>query len=694
MLVQIGFYSYLVAAFGYLGLFLLLFFAPGNKKNSRHIRLAILASGIWALVIALSYQMGLSYFTVASAEITRNGAWLWCLITIMQPLRRSSKAALFRIVSHPGLLIGCFVLLSAPIMLPLLSPADAISQVDLPLIAWLIFALLGLMLVEQFYRNTHPDQRWAIKFFCLGLGALYVYDFFMYADGLLFKQLDSQLWSARGMINTLTLPLLAIAISRNPNWSVEMHLSRHVVFHTATLSSAGLYLIIMSLAGYGIRYYGGSWGTVLQITFLVGAGILLFILLFSAKIQASTRVFLSKHFFGYKYDYRDEWQKFTDQLSDTTLDIPERICSAICLLVQSKGGVIWGTNEQNKFQLIQAWNMPAPALTEAQLSAIGHYLSGSEWVIDIDEYRQSPDIYEALTLPDKVVDNTSAWLIVPLLFHTALIGFVLIRHSDIQPNINWEDRDLLKICGKQSAVLLAQYHANQALIQARQFEAFNRLSAYIVHDLKNILAQQSLIVANAEKHKHNPAFVEDVILTVRNSVNRMTRLMEQMRNGMRGSAPKPVELGSLLGRIAQHANQRHPRVTFFNHSSPCRIVADNEQLGNVFAHLIQNAQEATTETGWVKVSLYAFPSNQQARIDIEDCGCGMDEDFIRHRLFKPFDSTKGLAGMGIGVFESRELVRSLGGDIHVTSTPGKGSLFCVYLPLLDLAPSPSDQIQQ
>jgi len=306
------------------------------------------------------------------------------------------------------------------------------------------------------------------------------------------------------------------------------------------------------------------------------------------------------------------------------------------------------------------------------------FLDQSGWIVDLDEYRESPSLYEELELPAWVMSIPDAWLVVPLRFNDSLLGFILIRHSSAQKSINWEDRDLLKMAGQQAAAHLAQHQADLALMQARQFEAFNRLSAYIVHDLKNILAQQSLIVSNAEKHKHNPAFVDDVITTIDNSVQRMTRLMEQMRSGMRGSNPQLLNLQTLLQQVIERRSGQRPVPHLEVKDGGLGVEADKEQLGTVFGHIIQNAQEATADDGRIEIRL--FRRDTQAIIEIEDSGIGMDADFISERLFKPFDSTKGLTGMGIGVFESREYIRSLGGEIQVESTPGEGSLFRILLP--------------
>ena len=230
----------------------------------------------------------------------------------------------------------------------------------------------------------------------------------------------------------------------------------------------------------------------------------------------------------------------------------------------------------------------------------------------------------------------------------------------------------------------AQYQANLSLVQARQFEAFNRLSAFVVHDLKNILAQQSLIVSNAEKHKNNPEFIDDVIGTVRNSVGRMTRLMEQMRSGMRGVRPKPMNLNKVLAEVVERSHSLSPVPECELSEEPITVEADKEQLSTVFAHIIQNAQEATDNNGQISVVCSSHRNGDacQALVKISDTGSGMEEQFIKQRLFRPFDSTKGLTGMGVGAFESRELIRSLGGEISVSSEPGVGSVFSIVLPCI------------
>lgn len=559
---NIGGVSYLFAFATYLVLATLLVFSWRGRAQGVWIVLASIASMVWAgLVSAAELGVPLSFEVLQLSELARSASWcLFLLGALDEKTEKSTK--------HSLLFKGALGLTIALLCVCTLFAIPAFSEfLQLPgvllrdsvLFVWVALAIAGMTLIEQISRNSSASQRWAAKFLCLGIGCIFAYDFFMYSDALLFKRISLSLWEARGIVNGMAAPLIAIAIARNPKYELDIHVSRHVVFHTATILGAGTYLLLMAVVGYFIRFYGGTWGSLLQIVFFFGAGLLLLTLLFSDKIRAKVRVFLSKHFFSYKHDYRDEWLKFTQNLAASVDSAPERIIQSMIKLTESNGGMLWEKTESGQYALTTRWHMPEVAAMDASsLSSLALFMAKTQWVIDFDEYERDPDLYEGLSIPEWLLSIPNAWFIVPLMFKGECLGFILVKRSELQKTINWEDRDLLKTAGQQAASHLAQHQADQALMQSRQFEAFNRLSAYIVHDLKNILAQQSLIVANAEKHKHNPEFVDDVIATVKNSVARMTGRMAQMRSGERGAKAKPVNLGELLVKVVDTTTGREP----------------------------------------------------------------------------------------------------------------------------------------
>ncbi|MBN7797465.1 XrtA/PEP-CTERM system histidine kinase PrsK [Parahaliea mediterranea] len=678
---NVGLYSYLAACVTFGALALLLMFAGRQRPYAALLIVANALTALWAGVIAFGTLADYPPVTLMQlAELARNAAWLFLLLrlTAAQFAEVSSLLAgrrwLYLFIAGA---VAALLLLTLPSRLEDVVPPLGRAASAIGLGTWLAIAVAGLLLIEQLFRNASESERWSMKYLCLGLTCLFGYDFFLYAEGLLFQQLDPNLWQARGLVSTVAAPLLAVAIARNSDWQSTLHVSRHVVFHSVTLVAAGLYLMAMSVVGYFIRLMDGTWGGVLQTSFMVAAGAMLLVLLFSGKLRAHARVLLNKHFFSYKYDYREEWLNFTRALADIGDDVPEGIVRTMVPLVGSQAGLLFAI-EGGRYNLLANYQMPAPE-GDFDMGELPAWLEQSEWVVDLDEWDASPDMYNHLELPAWLQRVSQPWLIVPLIFGTRLAGILVIRRSDLQQGINWEERDLLKTAGRQAASHLAQFLAQKALVEARQFDAFNRLSAYVIHDLKNILAQQSLMVANAEKHKDNPAFVDDMIETVRNSVTRMTRLMDQMRSGMRDSQLELLDLADVLRTVVEGRAGQRPAPSLEVVDANLRLQADRERLATVFNHLVQNAQEACDKRGEVQVA--ASRDHGFAVVTIRDTGRGMDADFIANRLFTPFDSTKGLTGMGIGAFESRDYIRGIGGDIRVESEPGVGSTFRVYLPI-------------
>jgi len=482
----------------------------------------------------------------------------------------------------------------------------------------------------------------------------------------------------------MAVPVLGVAIARDPRLSLDIFVSRRMVFHTTALLGTGLYLLAMGVGGYYIRSYGGEWGTVVQVIFLFGAGLVLMVLFFSGRIRASLRVLINKHFFHYKYDYRDEWLRFIQTLSSGQPDdrMRERAIHSLAEIINSPGGVLW-MRRMNRFVPVANWQMKvSDADTVDNDHPLIAFLTEREWLIDIDEFERDPDLYGSLELPEWLRNMPQAWLVVPLLVHDHMLGFIVLARSPVQSHFNWEDSDLVKTAARQVAVHLAQLEASQALAEAKQFEACNRLTSYVMHDLKNLIAQLSLVVSNAAKHKNNPRFMEDAIVTVDNSVQKMNRLLEHLRSDtMQTTETGTVELCEMLDDVVQTMSNNTPVPTLDCQASGIHVHADRDRCGAIIGHLIRNAQDATPEDGRVIVRL--FRRADRAIIEVQDTGTGMDESFIRERLFRPFDSTKGKAGMGIGVYEARDYVHRVGGDLEVISRVGEGTTFRVRLPISD-----------
>lgn len=681
--------GYGLAALAYLGLSGLIVASWRRRPQGRQLVLATGLSAAWGAFSALTALGALPPQLGLAAEVARNGAWLALLLYILQ-LRLPSDAVLpapirlIRILS--GILVGVLLLAS---IYPFIAPTQPVLARWAGNLGLVLLTVMGLVLTEQVYRSTRPEDRWAIKFLCLGLGGLFVYDFYLYANAALFNAMDAQVWAARGYVAALVTPLIAVSAARNPEWAAPVGLSRSMAFHTASLLAAGIYLLLMASAGYYLRLFGGEWGNVVQTIFIFAAAMLLVLLMFSGTLRARLRVFLSKHFFSYRYDYREEWLNFTRTLTEGRPgeQLCERAVEALAGLLESPGGALWMREGDAGYQRASHWNWADLQGTEPADAPFIQWLASKQWVVDLDEMKVRRDLYGDLSTPAWLEHADNAWLVVPLMLHEELLGFVVLKHSLGNVTFNWEVSDLLKVAARQAAAHLAQMHASNQLIVARQFESFNRTTTFVIHDLKNLIAQLSLLLANAEKHKHKPEFQADMLDTVANAVTRMNKVLAQLRRGSDAAQAQSVVLADILDEAVASKQAFKLRPTLELPPASLRVRAERDRLTRAIGHLLQNALEATPPTG--QVTLRAFEEAGRAIIEIVDTGCGMDDEFIRTRLFQPFDSTKG-AGMGIGAYECRETLRALGGNIEVDSTPGLGTHFRLSLPLDNHSPAGGD----
>ena len=675
MAVTIGTVSYGAAAVAFLFLSVLLVTSWRGRLPGLLLALASLGTAAWAAALAyLAARPNTIALLGEVLEVLRNAAWFAFLVVL---LGYSGKSVRPLRLAALGIAVFCGAMLVAALYSGSVSAA---RPEMLSMLGHVVLAVIGMVLVEQLFRNVHPQQRWGIKFLCLGLGGMFAYDLYLYSDTLLFRQVNEDIWAARGVVNALVVPLLAVATARNPKWSLDVSVSRRMVFHSTAMLGAAIYLLVMAAAGYYIRYFGGSWGAVLQATFLFGAVLLLLVILFSGTLRSRLKVFLSKNFFSYHYDYREEWLRFTRTLSEGEpgIQVRERSIQAIAELVDSPGGALWLAPDSGAFERVAHWNMPAARGFERPESPLCQFLQRRQWVIDLAEHKSRPDSYDGLQIPDWLHSIPDAWLVVPLMLHEHLLGFVVLARSRGRINLNWEVNDILKTAGRQAASYLAQLEAAKALLVARQFESFNRMSAFVVHDLKNLVAQLSLMLSNADKHKHNPAFQEDMIATVAHSIEKMKRLLVQLRGAYTLEPPVPVALDVLVRQAVTARSGFKPAPRLEVGDGAVSVVGHPARLERVIGHLIQNAIEATPPEGSVVVRLSR--QDGSAIIAIADTGRGMSEQFVRNRLFRPFESTKA-TGMGIGTYEARQYVRELGGRIEVESREAQGTVFRVTLPL-------------
>ncbi|WP_210544235.1 XrtA/PEP-CTERM system histidine kinase PrsK [Rhodoferax sp. PAMC 29310] len=617
----------------------------------------------------------------ALADIFRYGAWFAFLLALYRPSAVQKSSRRFGQLASVAIVLVSFSFFS--VLMLWLGSNQWGDPSRFMLFSSMAQSVYGMVLLEQIFRNVEEDSRWNLKPLFLGLAGGFLFDLYIFSQAVLFNSLDQDALSIRGGVHALVAPLLVLSSTRRSDWIQKIRLSPKAAFHSATLLIAGLYLLFISGIGYYIRYFGGDWGRALQLGLVFLALVVLMVLALSGALRAKLRVMVGKHFFRYRYDYREEWLRFTNALSvgDSPQAMGQQVVRGLADMLESPGGGLW-MQGQNGGQLTQVahWNFPATNEQVAISSSLCQFLVSSGWVVNLGEFRSFPRRYEGLALPEWLRNAASAWLVVPLFVGDDLIGFAILATPRTHIDVNWEINDLLKTAGRQAASFLAQMQTTEALLEVRKFDSFNRMSAFVVHDLKNIVTQLSLMMKNAKRLSGNPEFQQDMLMTVENSLDRMRQLMLQLREG----ATPPgkafgVNLEEIATRIAGIALRRD-RVLEIEVKEAVLTRGHEERLERVIGHMVQNAFDATNAGGRVWLSLER--ANGQAQIVVGDTGQGMTPEFIQNRLFKPFQTTKS-AGMGIGAYESFQYVQELGGRIDVQSEPNVGTTVTIQLPLFE-----------
>lgn len=544
----------------------------------------------------------------------------------------------------------------------------------------LLTIIASAAVLENLIRNTAAEEWWSLKFLCIGLGGVLAYDLFLYADGLLFSALSGTLIAARGAIYALMVPLLFVVTIRRGMWQAQLHVSHRTAFYATGLAAIGGYLAVMALAAFYITRIGGTWGPIVQAIFLFGALITLLLIVVSGASRAFLRVMIAKHLYRYKYDYREEWLRFTRRLAQTESGAPIalRITQAVADIVESIGGALW-LRDGDRYALAATLFTAASSLSVAEAESLTRFLTERGWIIDLKELEQTPDRYPGLSLPRGLRAIAHGWILVPLVHRGQLLAFVLLLRPRTPRSLDWEDFDFLKLIGLQAGSFLAEHRAMQALAQAEQFERFNRRTAFVIHDIKNIVSELSLFASNIRKHGNNPAFLDDLAQAIEGAVVRSKRLIERLGEDREAvGRHRPLPLKPLMAALLQGCPEG--AVTFQAEvgSDDLAVAGDEDRLRSLFAHLLQNALDATGGRGGVTLSLGA--SGERAIVEVSDTGPGMAADFVLNQLFKPFHSTKP-GGLGIGAYQCREHARELGGDIEVITSPGSGTTMRISLPL-------------
>lgn len=604
--------------------------------------------------------------------------WIWTLF--LAACLQNQFSSFWQLISRP-ITLALLVLPTASIGIT----SVYVMGSNLQHLVLTLITIQMLVILEQVYRQS-ASRKWEYKPLIIYLAALTTFDFFTYANAAMVAQLNYSFFAARGYIYLAMLPFLVLAIRRIQHWGIDIFVSREVVMHSTLLMLSGAYLLIMALLGYVVQYFGGDWGAPVQIVLFLIAIVLLLSLFLSHEFRTKLKVFITKNFYANQFDYRVEWVALTQTLSKQDKTLSEIYKTALNGWMQGikydQGVLLKLVNNQVNVVAITGDNTDEVfAKSEASIRSIQQFLMQKSWVIDLDEMRVKPELYEDLESRNEIMKMMPFQMIIPIYQQQALWGMVLLNAQTAERrSLNWELRDYLQAVTEQTANFIFQAESSQKLTENAQFAAFSRMSAFVVHDLKNVLAQINLLLANAKLHRDNPEFIDDTFETLEHAKARMDNMLKQLMDKSIDNSRNVTKV-NLVALIKDVIDSKCALLTPLPTFKPTKAIyldVNGNKFANVLYHLISNAQQATPENGRVEVKL--SESADSVYLDIEDTGTGMSAEFINEQLFKPFVTTKGNAGMGVGAYDAKTYLETIGGSIAVKSIEGEGSVFRLMLP--------------
>lgn len=646
--------------------------APTGSQLAAPLLLLALVHLVWLALLLRPPMLSAPAWLLLNhlAEAGRLVSWWWLLNRLLAGGQAHLSAARVRVAT---VLLACVMLVVYNGSASLLHwpPLDK----RIAFASFWCAALVPLVLAEQLFRGAERDQRWALKFLLLAVVISSLLDLLLYGQALVVGRIDGDIWLSRAPATVLIAILTTIGAGRLLPMRSGLSLSHRAVFYTGTLMFATLAILVALSGGWYIRARQGEWSVVLAALFVLLVLAVLVLLVASGRFRAWLKVFLSQHFLPYRYDHREQWLLLTDRLAEGVASntLPRAIVQALAAILESPGGWLW-LRDGNQLTCLHAENRPL--LAPLILSAETWHELDSLWLINSDDQRPADAWLAAMD---------GAWMAIPLNDSEGCIALVVLAYPHVRRRLDWEDHDLLKVAARHAGAVLAQQRSNQALVEAQQFSALHQSTAFLAHDMKTMIAQLSMLEKNADRHRHNPAFIDDMLATVHHSVEKMTHIVQQLRQpqlATHSGQSEPIELSALLAQLCQRLARFSPAPQLLPVAEAITLYLPRSPLEMALGHLLRNAQEACQQGGDIMVS-YRRQEDGVA-IDIKDSGEGMTAAFIRDHLFRPFHSTKGVSGMGIGAFQSRALLQQLGGRLTVQSEVGVGSHFSVWLPLREV----------
>jgi putative PEP-CTERM system histidine kinase len=559
----------------------------------------------------------------------------------------------------------------------------------------LLGAVAVLVNLEKTLRLSAGSRRWQIKFVVLGLGGLFAAHIYTSSQALLFSSRHMVLTTVETAASIVAVVLIMISLVRQRLLHMEIYFSQTALYNSITIVIVGIYLLVVGVLAQVIRYIGDNALLPLGTFFVFLALVALTVILLSDQLRYAGKRFVSRHFSLARYDYRKAWTAYTQRMT-SVMDVKE-LCAGIATMVSETFGIpnvtVWLFDEEATHQITlgastvfsDTQELPT-ASEEAGMRALVAYMRAQQMPVDLARTTdvRAKDLTQMY--PGFCPSSAHLRYSVALVAGRQFLGVITLGERMTAEAFSYEDSDLLKTLADQAAASLLNLKLSQHLLRAKEMKAFQMLSAFFIHDLKNLAAKLSLMLQNLPAHYDNPAFQDDMLRVISSSISKINATCSRLspltqKLELRCMA---TDLNALVETTLTELRSSLPVTPLPVLQALPPIYIDAEQIQKVLVNLLLNATEAVRADGEIQV-ISEWLENW-AVLSVRDNGCGMSPEFLAHSLFRPFHTTKS-HGLGIGMFHSKMIVEAHQGRIEVESAAGEGSTFRIFLPL---APSWSE----
>ena len=548
----------------------------------------------------------------------------------------------------------------------------------------LIGTVLILMNLERTFRSAVGTMQWRIKFLILGLAVIFGARIYTRSQALVFSGHNYALTEVEVIGVLIGCVLIGVGYFRSGLAEIDVYPSRAVLHTSLTIALVGGYLFFVGVLAQIVARSGTAGAFQLQ-AFLILLGIaVLAVLLLSDRVRQRVRTFVSQHFKRPQYDFRQIWTRFTQSTSSATDD--SKLCGAAAKLISETFDVlsvdIWLFDEDRERLSLCASTSRSPDNSVGELVAFSaNHLEAlkTQGVFDVEKVKRQwgERLREISATQFREGGHRIA---VVLSAGERCLGLMILADRVSGVPYTMEELALLKCIGDQVASSLLNVRLAEEILFTKELDAFQTISAFFVHDLKNAASTLRLMLQNLPVHFEDPEFRADALRGIGETTNRINQIIEHL--GTVRTKPElrssEIDLNAIVDQATQSLNGDPGIKVEKELRLVPKVIADPEQLKSVVMNLLLNARDAVRNEG--RIHIKTIEQNGWALLSVADDGCGMTADFVRQSLYRPFKTTKK-KGLGIGMFQTKRIVEAHEGKIRVTSEIGKGTTFQILLPL-------------